>query len=406
MSKHARLGNNMCQNGIASACMMSRFNGRRGEMLLLSRLDLTDFRSWARLRFAPQSPLAVVIGANGAGKTNILEAVSLLVPGRGLRSARLHAMAKRDGSGGFAVAARFSDDQTHGEFTLGTAVAPESASKSSYKRQFLVNGAAPQNQGEIASMLSAVWVTPQMDQVFEVSASGRRRFLDCLVVALEPGHGREASAYENAMARRNKLLTGKGADALWLSSLEESMARHSVALAAARRAFCEHANATAAADGFPPVRIELADAVADRLAQAPALAVENWLRAELTARRPRDAAAGGATLGVHRADMMLVDATSGEPASTASTGQRRAMLLGVILAHAALIEKARGTPPLLLLDEPLVHLDESRREALFAALAGANAQVLLTGTDADAFAPLRGKASFWEAAPGTLTPSN
>ncbi len=372
-------------------------------MLSLARLTLTDFRNWAALNFAPGAAIAVITGANGSGKTNLLEAISLLAPGRGLRGARLAAISRRDGPGSFAAAAQFHDDTAGGPFTIGTAYgAAANGTDTKPRRQFRLNGAEPENQAEIASLLSAVWVTPQMDQLFEESASGRRRFLDRLVVALDPSHAREAAAHEAAMARRNRLLAESCTDQTWLAAIEDSMARHGVALAAARQNFAARINLAAGADGFPRAELRLHDAIGTRLQSAPALAVETWLRGELNARRGRDREAGGATLGAHRADMMLVDGSTGEPAASASTGQRRALLLGIILTHAALIADARGTAPILLLDEPLVHLDTARREALFAALANVRAQVLLTGTDPQPFAPLASTASFWRTHQGSL----
>jgi len=187
--------------------------------------------------------------------------------------------------------------------------------------------------------------------------------------------------------------------------LEAAIARHNVALSAARAAFAARLNAAPAGPAaFPRARLALLDPVADRLAGAPALAVEDWLRAELAARRSADAAAGTLTLGAHRADMRLLDAATGLRAEEASTGQQKAMLIGVILAHALLITEARGAAPLLLLDEPAVHLDAARRAALWQELAHLPAQIFLTGTDAEAFAPLRGAASFLGTGEGRLTP--
>jgi len=245
-----------------------------------------------------------------------------------------------------------------------------------------------------------------MDGLFKESASGRRRFLDRLVWALEPGHAREAAAHETAMAGRRRLLAGARADPAWLAGLEEQMARHAVALAAARRAFVARLNAAPlASDDFPRALIALSDPVAAQLEHAPALAVETALREELARRRPADAAAGTSTLGAHRADMGLVDAVTGLAAAQASTGQQKAMLIGVILAHAALIAEHRGFAPLLLLDEPAVHLDRTRRFALFEALLRLPAQAFLTGTDSDIFAPLASEAEFLLTGGGALRPA-
>jgi DNA replication and repair protein RecF len=236
-----------------------------------------------------------------------------------------------------------------------------------------------------------VWLTPQMDRLFVEGAAGRRRFLDRLVLALEPGHARELAACDTATTGRNRLLARGGRDPAWLAGLEDQIARHSVAATAARMGLAarlDTALARGAIPGFPPARFALQCPVADRLGTEPALAVEEWLRTELARNRARDAESGSTSLGAHRCDLALTDATSGLPGGLASTGEQKAMLLGVVLAHARLIAEARGFAPLLLLDEPAVHLDPARRQALFAALAVSPAQALLTGTDGETFLPL------------------
>lgn len=373
-------------------------------MLGLARLALTDFRGYAALTWRPASRIAVLSGPNGSGKTNLLEAVSLLVPGRGLRGARMADLARQgpDATGRWAVAARVVRDGA--EVDLGTGTPPDGPTD---RRVFRLNGASPRGQAEVAALVSAVWLTPQMDRLFQEGASGRRRFLDRLVWALEPGHAREVSAFESAMAGRNRLLAEGWADPAWLAGLEDAMARHAVAVSAARMGLVVRLNAALAAGAtgaFPAARMTLICAVAERLAEEPALAVEDRLREAYAAERARDAAAGSASLGPHRADMALADAETGLGAALASTGQQKALLIGVVLGHAALIAEARGAAPLLLLDEPAVHLDPDRRAALFAALADGSAQALLTGTDAEVFYPLRGLAEGLRAGGGELRP--
>lgn len=371
--------------------------------LRLTRLTLSQFRNYRALTWRPAGRLAVLSGPNGSGKTNLLEAVSLLVPGRGLRGARLAELARRgeDATGTWAVAGRF--DTPSGPADIGTGTPPEGPAE---RRAFRLDGVAPRSQAELAGRISAVWLTPQMDRLFQDGAAGRRRFLDRLVYALEPAHAREVAAHDAAMAQRNRLLAEGRHDAAWLAGLEDAMARHAVAATAARVALVNRLNAAlegGAADPFPIARLALLCPVADRLAEGPALAAEDWLRDALAAGRDHDAAAGSAGFGAHRADMALVDAASGVEAATASTGQQKALLVGVVLGHAALLAEARGFAPLLLLDEPAVHLDADRRAALFAALLRLPAQALLTGTDAQTFLPLRGAAEGLCVAAGALS---
>jgi DNA replication and repair protein RecF len=269
---------------------------------------------------------------------------------------------------------------------------------------FRLDGATPRSQAEVAAHVAAVWLTPQMDRLFQEGTSGRRRFLDRLVWALEPGHAREVAAHDAAMAQRNRLLADRWADTGWLAGLEDAMARHGVAATAARMALVARMNALAPFPGFPAAHMGLNCAIAERLAASPALAVEDWLREGLSGGRARDAAAGSTAIGAHRTDMALTDAMTGTSAALASTGEQKALLVGVILRHAALIAEARGFAPMLLLDEPAVHLDPERRAALFAALVQLPAQTLITGTDAETFLPLVGRAEGLRVHGGELLP--
>lgn len=369
-------------------------------MLRLTRLTLTEYRNYPALTWRPGARISVITGPNGSGKTNLLEAVSLLVPGRGLRNARVGEFGRNGTAWG--VVGRLNRDGIESEIATGTP--PDGPAD---RRIFRLDGAGIRNQADIAAISSAVWLTPQMDRLFGEAASGRRRFLDRLVWALEPGHAREVAAYDTAMSSRSRLLAAGGADPAWLAGLEDSMARHAIAVTAARADLVARLNATMASGvtgRFPPARIGLDDAIARRLGTDPALAVEDWLRDRLAESRQVDTGTS-ARFGAHRADMTMVDRDTGLAAGLASTGQQKALLIGVLLGHAALITAARGAAPFLLLDEPAVHLDSERRSALWNALAEGPAQIILTGTDDNAFNELDGVAEFVLTGGGGLRPN-
>jgi DNA replication and repair protein RecF len=360
----------------------------------LTRLDLTDFRNYAALSWRPAARISVISGPNGSGKTNLMEAISLLGPGRGLRQARVADFPRQrpGGETSWAVAARVHTPDLAEPLMIGTGSAPEGGER----RVVRLDGASA-SQAELASHIAISWITPQMDRLFGEAPSGRRRFLDRLVWALDPAHAREVAAHDAAMSRRNRLLAEGRAEPGWLAGLEDGMARHAVAATAGRRALVGRLNALLAGGAvspFPAARLTLLCPIGDRLNEAPALAVEDWLREALAGSRAADAAAGASSLGAHRADFGLADLASGRPAALASTGQQKALLLGLVLGHAIVIGEQRGFAPWLLLDEPLVHLDEGHRAALLEALLRLPAQVFLTGVDATPFESLRNRADF------------
>ncbi len=336
--------------------------------MAIDRLDLTDFRNHTMFGVRPSARFVVLHGANGAGKTNILEAVSLLVPGRGLRRANLHEMARQAGGGGFAVAAQLND------IAIGTAVFSEQPGR----RIVHINGANA-TINDLAERLSIVWLTPAMDRLFMDSAGARRRFLDRLVLALDPGHARHSSRYENALRQRNRLLADGQRDAAWFDAIEAGMAEAAAAIADSRaRTIRQLADRLAAMPPSPFARplIALEDAAvpdASGFAQA-------WQAA-----RARDRAAGRTLTGPHRNDLLVRHQGHGQPAASCSTGEQKALLLSLILAHAALVADLRGAPPILLLDEVAAHLDPQRRAALFERLSDTGSQVWMTGTEASLF---------------------
>ena len=369
--------------------------------LALTRLVLTRFRSWHALDWRPAARLVLVTGENGVGKTNLLEAISLLAPGRGLRGARPAELGTREGeaAGAWAVAGRFEGPR--GGFEVGTGTPPGGTPE---KRVLRLDGEAA-SQAVLARDIAALWLTPQMQRLFQDGAGERRRFLDRLVWSLDPEHARGVAAHDQAMASRNRLLAERRADPAWLAALEDQMARHAVAVTAARRALVARLNAMLAggvAGAFPAARLSLACGIGQALDTAPALAVEEQWRARLLASRARDAAAGSAQHGAHRADLELTHLRKELPAALCSTGEQKALLVSVTLAQAALAGEQRGFAPLLLLDEVAAHLDAERRDALFATLRTLPAQAFLTGTDAATFAPLADAAEAFSARPGVL----
>jgi len=368
----------------------------------LARLSLDNFRCYRTAEVLVDRRPVVLVGANGAGKTNLLEAISFLAPGRGLRGARLSDIDRRSPDAGEAVAAPAGTGWSvaarivtpAGPRDLGTGrvaePAPSEEAEARERRAIKIDGAPARGQQALAEVVRMVWVTPRMDGLFRDGPGGRRRFLDRLVTSFDAGHSGRLAAYEQAMRQRARLLKAGGHDAAWLAALEDTMARHGVAIEAARRGFVAAlSRACAAAEGpFPRARLALDGEVSARLGEGPALAAEDDMRGRLAAARRRDAETGGAAVGPHRSDLTVSDAETGRPAGLGSTGEQKALLLSIVLSHARLLAAECDTAPLVLLDEVAAHLDPRRRLALFDEVLALGAQAWLTGTEAALFAEL------------------
>lgn len=353
-------------------------------MLSIHQLTLHHFRNHAHFELHTGGQNIILTGANGAGKTNILEAVSLLSAGKGLRKAPLAQMRCQQGDASWVVAASVRGLQ--GSVHVGTALDAGTAS-SRERRLIKIDGELAKSQTALAEHLAIVWHTPQMDGLFLASDGERRRYLDRLIFSFDSAHVARVSHYEHAMRERNRLLAQHGArsDGAWLSALEEQMAQGSISIAAARLSLIERLTQAIAAAQHPFPRAQLAmQGLPESLLLeqgASASDAEAQLRAQLAASRPRDAAAGRALVGAHRSMLLVRHLGKNIAADQCSTGEQKALLLSILLAHAAARRDWLGAAPIILLDETVAHLDEARRKALSVALAALQTQVWMSGTD-------------------------
>ncbi|MFC3099941.1 DNA replication/repair protein RecF [Altererythrobacter lauratis] len=357
--------------------------------MALDRITLSTFRNHAATRLDGAAHFNLLVGENGAGKTNVLEALSLLAPGRGLRRAPLAEMAGQSGGGTFAISAtlRTGDDAT---VQLGTGTQPDAPAR----RVVQINGAGASALA-LGEWLAIGWLTPAMDRLFADTASARRRYLDRLAVALDPTHARHASQYEAALRERNRLLADAAEpDPVWLDSIEAQMAEGGAALAAGREGVIAALSAALADLPDEPFARPDLTYVAGGGTSADALRAE-WRRG-----RGRDRAAGRTLTGPHRDELNVQMAAKSMPAAQCSTGEQKAMLIAITLAHAGLA--AGGRPGVLLLDEVAAHLDPLRRAALFERLRAGGSQVWLTGTETAPFADILDEAAVWQVAGGTV----
>ena len=351
-------------------------------------LKLANFRNYSSLSLSLDARPVVLTGANGAGKTNLLEAVSFLSPGRGLRRAALDEVARRTGDGSWAVAATLCNRAGSVDVGTGVTRGPEGPER---HRRLRVNHAPMRSLEALLEHVRVLWLTPSMDGLFTGPASDRRRFLDRAVLAIDRTHGTRCNAFEKAMRGRNKLLAEPAPDRAWLDAIETEMADLAIAIAAARREWAGLATdmIAAAGDGpFPPAELALAGTLEEAVATGSVRAVEDAYRARLRDERRRDAAAGRTHAGPHHSDIRIRHKPKQMPAEACSTGEQKALLIGLVLSQARLVTKLTGETPLILLDEIAAHLDETRRLALFAVLDELGAQSFMTGTDAAVFAPL------------------
>ena len=374
----------------------------------IRRLTLSNFRSYRAAALTVDAQLAVLVGPNGAGKTNLIEAISFLAPGRGLRRATLDEVAFAEGDGSWAAAVEL--EGALGLATLGTGITPLSSEDATLTRKCRIDGEPASSAAAFADHVSIVWLTPAMDGLFGGPASERRRFLDRLVLAVDGTHSARVNALERALRSRNRLLEQPNPDIHWLDAIEHETAEVAIAVAAARAETVRRLAAALARDRdpaspFPWAGIALDGWIENALMEQPATEVEDRYRAVLRENRARDAAAGRTTDGTHLTDLEVLYGPKGIAAAQASTGEQKALLIGLVLAHAGLVAEMTRLAPLLLLDEVIAHLDPGRRVALYDALAALDVQVWMTGADPAPFAEVASRAQVFAVTPGRVAPA-
>ena len=367
----------------------------------IQRLKLTDFRNYTQAGLVLDGRHVVLVGRNGAGKTNFMEAISLLSPGRGLRRAVLSDMPRIGATDSFTIFAAV--EGMNGEADIGTGT--ETTEEDNLVRRLRINGAPAKSVDDLTDHLRILWLTPAMDGLFTGPSAERRRFLDRLVLSLDPAHGRRANDFERAMRSRNRLLSEGRFDPSWLSGIEQQMAALGVAMAAARREMLGLLAGLIEADRqtspFPSAELSLTGFL-DELGDVPAFELEERYIEVLAQSRHRDAAAGRTLEGPHRADLTVRHIEKNMDAERCSTGEQKALLIGLILAHARLVATMTGFAPILLLDEIAAHLDEGRRAALFDRIDALGGQAFMTGTDVAMFSALGDRAQIVTVEDGSL----
>ncbi|KQS87977.1 MULTISPECIES: DNA replication/repair protein RecF [unclassified Rhizobium] len=367
----------------------------------LSRLKLGDFRNYAALSLDLDARHVVLTGDNGAGKTNLMEAVSFLSPGRGLRRAAYADVARVGAESGFSVFVEL--EGMDGPVEIGTGTA---GTDDGQVRRLRLNGTTAKTVDELLDHVRVLWLTPAMDGLFTGGSSDRRRFLDRLVLSLDPEHGRRATDYERAMRSRNKLLSEGRPDPVWLTGLERQMAELGISMALARQEMLgllaglverNHEGGV-----FPAADLALSGFL-DGEWHRPAFDLEEEYLDMMKAGRYRDAAAGRTLDGPHRSDLLIRHRAKDMEAARCSTGEQKALLVGLVLAHARLVGNMTGHAPILLLDEIAAHLDEGRRAALFDLVDDLGGQAFMTGTDQSMFSALGERARYLTVANGSVS---
>lgn len=369
----------------------------------IHRLTLTNFRSYhaAQIEIGQPGPV-VLTGPNGAGKTNLIKSISYFAPGRGLRRATVEEVAFSEGHGGWAVSAEV--EGMLGLATLGTGVEP-AGPDAPPSRKCRVDRESVSSAAAFADHLRVIWLVPSMDMLFNGPAAERRRFLDRLVLAVDAGHSTRVNAFERSLRSRNRLLEEGTNNSHWLNAVERETAELAVAVAALRVETVRRLQGALAIDSgspFPAAAIALEGWMEALLPDHPAVEVEDRYRAVLRDNRARDAAAGRTLDGPHLSDLVVTHVAKNIPAAGASTGEQKALLIRLVLAHAGLVAEMTGHTPILLLDELVAHLDPGRRAALYDALAVLGTQVWMTGADPAAFNDIAERAQVFEVRPGVV----
>jgi DNA replication and repair protein RecF len=374
---------------------------------MIRKLTLTNFRNYHAASLEADAKTIILIGPNGAGKTNLIEGISFFAPGRGLRRATLDEVAFSEGDGSWAVAAEI--EGTLGLATLGTGIERPTEDDATSQRKYRIDREPVASAAAFADHVRVVWLVPAMDALFTGAPSERRRFLDRLALAVDAEHGSRVNALERSLRSRNRLLEEPRPDTHWLDAVEHETAELAVAVAGLRVETVQRLAAGLAnrkASAFPAAAIALQGWMEQLVPDHPAAEIEERYRTVLRGNRAQDAAAGRTLDGPHLTDLRVDYVEKGIAAADASTGEQKALLIGLILAHARLIADMTGYSPILLLDEVVAHLDPARRGALHAELAQLGGQTWMTGADPALFAEIDDRAAIVEVRSGQLHPTS